>query len=102
MVHEHDFSYKCKVIPPSNKHVFVVRDHFLLWYYNLFPPQYAPQRWPSGKLQALDSLAEDDWFESREGSVFVIEPRRKICFALFLRRLGNSAKLPVLSGDLPY
>ena len=45
---------------------------------------------------------KDDWFESREGSVFVTEPRRKICFALFLRRLGNSAKLPVLSVYLPY
>ena len=28
MVREHGFSYNCKVIPPSNEHVFVVRDHF--------------------------------------------------------------------------
>ena len=48
MVREHDFSYNCKVIPPSNKHVFVVRDHFLLWYHNLFPPHSARQRLPSG------------------------------------------------------
>ena len=45
---------------------------------------------------ALDWFVKGDRFESREGSVFVMEPRRKICFALFLRRLGASANFQFL------
>ena len=48
MVLEHNFTYNCKVIPPSNEHVFVVRDHSLHWYHNFFPLQSMRLRWPNG------------------------------------------------------